>query len=936
MSEAIKVCVRVRPQPGSHPPYHPQSTTSLGAETFGCIATLSSDKTTLSLTGPSVTDRRKNRDEDRPSQPQQLKTYAFDNILPPPSTNEDLYKEAAASVVTAVNKYNQDGTVFFYGQTGAGKSWSCFGDILTTKDLSSMTANDGVMTRALRDLYSPESQPGLNHAVHREVTFFEIFNERVHDLLSPPPPLHKSMPSLPVRTHPTKGSYIEGITSLPVADLTSCLKLVRKGYARRAVAGTKMNDQSSRSHAVVRVKTVIKDMEHEKSTPIVTHLTFVDLAGSERQRDTGNTGERLKEASSINKSLSTLGGVIFALGVNCLNPTETRHVPFRDSKLTLLLRTSLNPANCRTVMVMNVSPDEQQFMETVSTLKFAQRVKQIKTKDGVDDKFKAEESGEVDALRKEIGRLKMKLDGVNTAPPAPSQTSTATTAYLQSTIPKMERMEALTRTLVPNYHRRIMEDKLIDRLKTEKISRLQRLLRAGDSKDDDPDSDLNVLCSEIDSLRRLLNEPDPDAVMYKAMYDDLLESKEPLFEGGGGDEINNLRNLTTALMEEKQSLNSELEGAKKEASEAQSKAQDSTAATKKLLERRLKEAEERAEAAEEAATQKKEVAKLAASLNATQVELREKSKDFSKMQRDHEAEMDSLTNELFMESERMTEEKGATEIEMKGKLAAAFKDNAILQQRVKSLTSEREKYEKEISTSNSKIAQLEGEIEEIKASAAEQKEQIAATHKVRVEKLEQDNLAAYENSEKWERAAEENERKAGSLIDEVKRLKKKRDDDAFELENLQEDMDTMTENVKFLQLQNEELQTYNVRLEELNNLGNDNREDGEEVSEVDGELCLTEERAKQILEEAVSAAENDAFNESAFLPPPDSGEEAHDVFNEDFDEEDDEMFFESQPVDLSRDDENEGIPTFRTPQTTGKAKTLGRSSSRKALAMHNE
>ena len=207
---------------------------------------------------------------------------------------------------------------------------------------------------------------------------------------------------------------------------------------------------------------------------------------------------------------------------------------------------------------------------------------------------------------------------------------------------------------------------------------------------------------------------------------------------------------------------------------------------------------------------------------------------------------------------------------------------------------------------------------------------------MRVEKLEQDNLAAYENSEKWERAAEENERKAGSLIDEVKRLKKKRDDDAFELENLQEDMDTMTENVKFLQLQNEELQTYNVRLEELNNLGNDNREDGEEVSEVDGELCLTEERAKQILEEAVSAAENDAFNESAFLPPPDSGEEAHDVFNEDFDEEDDEMFFESQPVDLSRDDENEGIPTFRTPQTTGKAKTLGRSSSRKALAMHNE
>lgn len=147
--------------------------------------------------------------------------------------------------------------VFFYGQTGAGKSWSCFGDILTTSDISTSTSNDGVITRALRDLYSPPSTP----SVHRSVTFFEIFNERVHDLLSPPPALHKSQPALPVRTHPTKGSYIEGITEVQASTLSSCLKLVRKGYARRAVAGTKMNDQSSRSHAVVRVMTVTHDEE---------------------------------------------------------------------------------------------------------------------------------------------------------------------------------------------------------------------------------------------------------------------------------------------------------------------------------------------------------------------------------------------------------------------------------------------------------------------------------------------------------------------------------------------------------------------------------------------------------------------------------------------------------------------------------------------------
>jgi len=749
-----------------------------------------------------------------------------------------------------------------------------------------------------------------------------------------------------------------------------------------------MNDQSSRSHAVVRVKTVTKDTSTPKSTPTVTHLTFVDLAGSERQRDTGNTGERLKEASSINKSLSTLGGVIFALGVNCLNPNETRHVPFRDSKLTLLLRTSLNPKNCRTVMVMNVSPDEQQFMETVSTLKFAQRVKQIKTKEGIDDRFKAEESGEVDALRKEIGRLKMKLDVANSAPPPPSQSAVATTSYLQSAIPKVERMEAITRSIVPNYHRRIMEDKLIDRLKTEKIKRLERRLSAGVSDQDlDPDSDLNVLCSEIDSLRRLLNEPDADAVMYKTLYEDMINSHSPLLVSGENcEELTSLRNLTKSLLEEKQSLSNNLECARKRADEAQSKAQDSTAATKKLLERRLKEAEERAEAAEEtrmklesqlsksedanlqlkskinatsnqvekiqhdyenlslaAASQKKEITKLSSSLNATQSELKEKTQDFNKMQREHEEEMDTLQNELFMESERMTEEKGATEIEMKSKLAAAFKDNAILQQRVKSLTSERENYEKEVKIANSKIVKLESEIEDAKATRDEQNDKITSTHRERVEKLEKDNMAAYENAEKWERAAEENERKASSLMDEVKRLKKKRDDDAFELENLQEDMDTMTENVKFLQLQNEELQAYNVRLEELNNLG-DNQQgddtdeyDEENVNEADGELCLTQERAKQILEEAVFAAANedevDEFNESAFLPPADANANVHDVFDED----DHEMFFESQPEELSREEDDQENESWKTPQTTGKKAAFSESKTRRrVLALHNE
>ena len=166
-----------------------------------------------------------------------------------------------------------------------------------------------------------------------------------------------------------------------------------------------MNEQSSRSHGVVRLKNVRKT---KGKTPIVTYLTFVDLAGSERQTDAKTTGERLKEASSINKSLSTLGSVIFALG----KPGNDReHVPFRDSKLTLLLRNSLDPATCETCVVVNVSPCPKQYFETTSTLKFARRVKMIKGTAG--GKFDAGPNPEVADLVKEIGRLKMELTNKN-------------------------------------------------------------------------------------------------------------------------------------------------------------------------------------------------------------------------------------------------------------------------------------------------------------------------------------------------------------------------------------------------------------------------------------------------------------------------------------------------------------------------------------------
>ena len=617
--DSIRVVVRVRPLPKAAPPYAPCSSTSTGCDTYGCVSTLSNDSSVLSLVGGLGNRNRKHKtpllpENDENSDPQeQLRTFTFDNVLPPPSSNKELYSQAAAKVVDAVKRYGQDGTVFFYGQTGAGKSWSCFGDILSKSDATS-SDEDGVIVRSLQDLYAEaDDRPsqGSQAAVTRTLTFYEIFNERVHDLLAPPPSLHKSLPSLPVRTHPSKGSYIEGITELPADDLQSCVNLVKKGYARRAVAETKMNDQSSRSHAVVRIKTATKcaDGGDIGTYPATTYLTFVDLAGSERQRDTGNTGKRLKEASSINKSLSTLGAVIFSLGMNCSNPGELRHVPFRDSKLTLLLRSSLNPVNCRTAMVMNISPDGRQFMETISTLKFAQRVKQIKCKSGLEGRFKPESRSEVEQLRKEIGRLRMRLDeGATLAAEhvkgdSSNEDDKVKDECIKATIVRVEKMEELARNVVPQYTKRMQEDKLIDKLKTDKIKRLERLLAKAtggerqnnpaeeepssdghsDGAESDSDSELNVLCSEIDGLRRMLEQADSKALMWKSLHDEMLSKSEGAADAAidtddseeiskKGSDLFQLCELTKNLIEEKQKMREELQREKDRAESAVARA----------------------------------------------------------------------------------------------------------------------------------------------------------------------------------------------------------------------------------------------------------------------------------------------------------------------------------------------------------------------------
>ncbi|XP_011699046.1 PREDICTED: osmotic avoidance abnormal protein 3-like [Wasmannia auropunctata] len=232
------------------------------------------------------------------------------------------------------------------------------------------------------------------------LSYLEIYNERLRDLLQ-----DDTRETLTLKEDPTKGTYVAGgLREVPVKDATECATLVQQGDQRRAAAATKMNAVSSRSHAVLTLSLeaiAINDDDKRGNAIRRGRLHLVDLAGSERQTRTGATGDRLKEAASINLSLSALGNVISALAAG-----NGRHVPYRDSKLTRLLRDSLG-GNARTLMIACVSPSDIDAEETLSTLRYAARARCIKNKPIVNEDPK-------DALLRqyqlELQRLRKLLD----------------------------------------------------------------------------------------------------------------------------------------------------------------------------------------------------------------------------------------------------------------------------------------------------------------------------------------------------------------------------------------------------------------------------------------------------------------------------------------------------------------------------------------------
>jgi hypothetical protein len=338
------------------------------------------------------------------------KKFTFDNSFWSHDTNDVHYAEQE-DVYNSLGEefldHNFEGyhtCIFAYGQTGSGKSYTMMG----TPD------KPGLIPRTCEDLFEriqAAQNEDTNIAYNVRVSYFEVYNEHVRDLLVPFDP-NASPNYLKIRESPTEGPYVKDLTEVPVRSIEEIMKYMKNGDSSRTTASTKMNDTSSRSHAVftIMLRQIHHDMETDETTERSSRIRLVDLAGSERAKSTEATGARLREGSNINKSLTTLGRVIAALA----DPKQLRAgkrkdvVPYRDSILTWLLKDSLG-GNSKTAMIACIAPSD--YEETLSTLRYADQAKRIRTRAVVnqDQISTAERDAQIAAMAEEIRTLQLSV-----------------------------------------------------------------------------------------------------------------------------------------------------------------------------------------------------------------------------------------------------------------------------------------------------------------------------------------------------------------------------------------------------------------------------------------------------------------------------------------------------------------------------------------------
>ncbi|KAL4867529.1 hypothetical protein BDV12DRAFT_186588 [Aspergillus spectabilis] len=336
------------------------------------------------------------------------KAFIFDNSFWSHDEKDDHYahqEDIYNSLGEDFLDHNFEGyhtCIFAYGQTGSGKSYTMMGT----------AEQPGLIPRTCEDLFQRiENAETPDVSFNVRVSYFEVYNEHVRDLLVPrtEPPHY-----LRIRESPSEGPYVKDLTEVTVRNYGEIMKYMRKGDVSRTVASTKMNDTSSRSHAVftITLKQIHHDLSTDETTERTARIRLVDLAGSERAKSTEATGQRLREGSNINKSLTTLGRVIAALA----DPKPGRPgkrkgkevVPYRDSILTWLLKDSLG-GNSKTAMIACISPTD--YEETLSTLRYADQAKHIRTRARVnqDHLSAAERDRQIEEMAETIRNLQLSV-----------------------------------------------------------------------------------------------------------------------------------------------------------------------------------------------------------------------------------------------------------------------------------------------------------------------------------------------------------------------------------------------------------------------------------------------------------------------------------------------------------------------------------------------
>nr|CAB3259087.1 osmotic avoidance abnormal protein 3-like [Phallusia mammillata] len=444
MAEAVKVIVRCRPLNDREKKLNCKN-----------IVDMIDDMGKCSIRKPGSTD-------------QVPKEFTFDGAYYVNSTTEQIYNDIAYPLVEGVVEgYN--GTVFAYGQTGCGKSFSMQG-------IEDPATQRGIIPRAFQHIFeSIETAENTKYLVH--ASYLEIYNEDVRDLLS-----KNIKEKLELKEHPDKGVYVKDLSMQRVGNVLECERVMSMGWQNRTVGATLMNADSSRSHSIFTIYLEACDTGIDGGDHIrAGKLNLVDLAGSERQSKTGATGDRLKEATKINLSLSALGNVISALVDG-----KSKHIPYRDSKLTRLLQDSLG-GNTKTLMVACLSPADNNYDETLSTLRYANRAKNIKNKPHINEDPK-------DALLREYQEEIKKLRGLLAGQLGPDGIK----ALLEGQSPFQQRSKSETQEETDETGNADLESDSMRKEYEEKITELKQRYEAEQMSNAKLQEDMNKLKTQYD------------------------------------------------------------------------------------------------------------------------------------------------------------------------------------------------------------------------------------------------------------------------------------------------------------------------------------------------------------------------------------------------------------------------------------------------------